>query len=255
MDVTDDAGLRTITIDRPAARNALTLSMAGDIADALETADPDDHDAVLLRGAGQSFSAGGDVVAMQDRGEDVRAEYEAIAGTFGRIVEAAMETPVPVVAKVRGDAIGAGLSLAAVSDLAFAAESARFSVAFVRVGLVPDTGGSVLLPHLVGLREAKRLALTGAFFDGRTAADIGVVTEAVPEADLDDAVDEALATLREHPTRTMGLIKDALHGSLGRDWRDALERETHIQAQARTTDEHDVALQSFLERWGLDGEG
>jgi len=248
----DDDGLRRITIDRPEARNALTLSMDADIADAIEDASPEEHHAILLEGAGESFCAGGDVVAMQERGTDVREEYERIASTFGRIVEAAMTAPVPIVAKVQGDAVGAGLSLVAVSDLAYAAESARFSVAFVRVGLVPDTGGSVLLPHLIGLRETKRLALTGEFFDGREAAELGLVTEAVPDDDLNATVDAALSTLESRPTRIVGLIKEAIHGGLGRDWRAALEHENQVQAQARDTVDHERAIAAFLERWDLD---
>ncbi|UWG47653.1 Enoyl-CoA hydratase/carnithine racemase [Halanaeroarchaeum sp. HSR-CO] len=249
--VSDDDGLRRITIDRPEARNALTLGMAADIADAIETAEPADHYAILLEGVGESFSAGGDVVAMQNRGTDVRAEFERIADTFGRVVEAAMTADVPIVAKVQGDAIGAGLSLVAVSDLAYASTDARFSVAFVRVGLVPDTGGSVLLPHLIGLRETKRLALTGEFFDGTEAADLGLVTDAVPADQLDDIVDDMLDTLADQPTRIVGLIREAIHGGIGRDWRSALEHENQIQAQARDTVEHAESVQAFVERWGL----
>ncbi|MFW6003355.1 MAG: enoyl-CoA hydratase/isomerase family protein [Halanaeroarchaeum sp.] len=252
MIVSDDDGLRRITIDRPEARNALTLGMAADIADAIESATPADHYAILLEGAGESFSAGGDVVAMQEGGADVREEFERIADTFGRVVEAAMTADVPIVAKVQGDAIGAGLSLAAVSDLAYASDSARFSVAFVRVGLVPDTGGSVLLPHLVGLRETKRLALTGEFFDGTEAASLGLVTDAVPEGELDAVVDDALETLADQPTRIVGLIREAIHGGLGRDWRSALEHENQVQAQARDTQEHTAAVQRFVDRWGLE---
>ncbi|MFW5924057.1 MAG: enoyl-CoA hydratase/isomerase family protein [archaeon] len=252
MDVADDGGTRHITIDRPAARNALTISMASDIADAIEGSTPTAHDAIVLSGSGESFCAGGDVVAMQNRGSDVREEFDGIAESFGRIVEAAMTASVPIVAKIQGDAIGAGLSLAAVSDFAYATESTRFSVAFVRVGLVPDTGGSVLLPHLIGLRETKQLALTGEFFDGTKAADIGLITAAVEPDELDDVVEETVSTLASQPTRTLGLIREAIHGGLGREWPDALERENQIQAQARDTQDHEDAVDAFVERWGLD---
>lgn len=248
IQVSDDAGRRTITIDRPEAKNAMTIEMAADLADAIEETTPADHDVVVLEGAGDTFSAGGDVVAMADRGADVREEYERIADSFGRIVEAAMSSPVPIVAKVRGDAIGAGLSLVAITDLAYAAEDVRFSVAFVRVGLVPDTGGSVLLPHLIGLRETKRLALTGEFFDGEAAAEMGLLTATVPDEDLDDTVEAAVAALEERPTRTLGMIKEAIHGGLGRDWRSALEHENHVQAQARDTEAHANALEAFMSR-------
>ncbi|MFB6134217.1 MAG: enoyl-CoA hydratase/isomerase family protein [Halanaeroarchaeum sp.] len=251
MAISDDDGLRRIQIDREEARNALTLSMAGDIADAIEEASAEEHSAILLEGAGDTFCAGGDVVAMQERARDVRTEFDRIAETFGRVVEAAMTSQVPIVAKIDGEAFGAGLSLAAVSDLAYASESAVFSVAFVRVGLVPDTGGSVLLPHLIGLRETKRLAFTGETFDGTHAADIGLVNAAVPEARLDDVVDDAVRSLESKPTRILGLTKEAIHGGLGRDWRTALEHENHVQAQARDTGDHEEAVADFVSRWGL----
>lgn len=246
--VTDDDGLRRITIDRPESKNALTPEMAAEIADALESSTPEEQYAVLIEGNGDAFSAGGDIKQMAAGGGDVRSEYERVAETFGRVVEAGMTADVPIVAKVDGDAIGAGLSLAALSDLAYAAEDARFSVAFVRVGLVPDTGGSVLLPHLIGLRETKRLALTGEFFDGREADEMGLVTEAVPADDLEEVVETALADLKAKPTRILGLIRETIHGGLGRDWRSALEHENQIQAQARDTDEHAQAVLSFLDR-------
>lgn len=249
--IADESGLRRIRIERQEARNALTLSMAADIADAIEATTPEDQYAILLEGAGDAFCAGGDVVAMQERGPDVRTEFDRIAATFGRIVEAAMTAHVPIVAKVDGEAFGAGLSLAAVSDLAYASESALFSVAFVRVGLVPDTGGSVLLPHLIGLRETKRLAFSGQTFDGSHAADIGLVTAAVADEELDDIVDDALRTLESQPTRIVGLTKEAIHGGLGRDWRTALEHENHVQAQARDTRDHEEAVADFVSRWGL----
>lgn len=252
IDVADGDGVRRITIDRPEARNALTISMASEIADAIEGTSPAAHDAILLSGTGDSFCAGGDVVAMQNRGPDVRDEFDRIANSFGRIVEAAMTASVPIVAKIQGDAIGAGLSLAAVSDFAYATESARFSVAFVRVGLVPDTGGSVLLPHLIGLRETKQLALTGEFFDGTKAADLGLITAAVESDELDPVVQETIATLGSQPTRTLGLIREAIHSGLGRSWREALEKENQIQAQARDTADHAEAVETFVERWGLD---
>lgn len=250
IDVTDDAGRRYVTIDRPEARNALTVEMAAALADTIESSDPAEHDAIVLEGAGGTFSAGGDVRAMGERADDVRAEYESIAATFGRIVEACITSPVPIVSVVRGDAIGAGLSLVAASDLAYAADSARFSLAFVRMGLVPDTGASVLVPHLIGLRQTMRLALTGEFVDAPEAASMGLVTAAVPEADLEETVETTLSALQAVPTRTAGLVKETIYGGLGRDWRTALEHENQVQAQARETPEHDAAVRAFVDRHG-----
>jgi 2-(1,2-epoxy-1,2-dihydrophenyl)acetyl-CoA isomerase len=240
-------GVRRVTFDRPDVMNAFTTDAAADLADELEALDPDSHDAVVLAGEGPAFSAGGDVQSMAEREENVREAYERVERTFGRLAEAAMESRVPIVAKVDGDAVGAGLALVALSDFAYAVPDARFSCAFVRVGLIPDTGGSFLLPRLVGLRAAKRLAFTAEFVDADEAADLGLVNEAVPEDELGETVESLLDTLRARPTETIGVIRQALHDNLGKGWGDALDHENLLQSQAYDTDEHEEGVSAFLE--------
>lgn len=247
MDVTDDDGIRTVTFDRPGAMNAMTPEVAGDLADAIAGADPTDHDAVVITGEGDAFSAGGDIQAMKERESEPQVAKERIDATFGRVFEAAMDSRVPVVSKVNGDAVGAGLAVVAVSDFAYAAESATFSCAFVRVGLIPDTGGTFLLPKLVGLRAAKRLAFTGEFFSAGEAADLGLVNETVPGDELDDAVDGILDKLRAGPSRTIGLMKRAMHENLGRGWNEAIDHENFVQVMAYNSPEHEEGVDAFLE--------
>ncbi|WP_101297240.1 enoyl-CoA hydratase/isomerase family protein [Halegenticoccus soli] len=248
MRITDDDGVRTITFDRPDAMNAMTADIAAELADEIEALDPAERDACVLTGEGRAFSAGGDVQAMAERDRSSREDYEMMRSTFGRAAEAAIGSAVPIVAKVNGDAVGAGLALTAVSDFAYAAESARFGAAFVRVGLVPDTGGTFLLPQLVGMRAAKDLAITGRLVGAEEAAELGLVNRVAPDEDLDDAVGELLETLRNRPTRTIGLIKEALHGNAGRGFRDALDYECMLQAQAYDTPEHEEGVSAFLEK-------
>jgi enoyl-CoA hydratase/carnithine racemase len=240
-------GVRRVTFDRPDVMNAFTTDAAADLAEELEALDPEDYDAVVLAGEGPAFSAGGDVQSMAEREENVREAYERVERTFGRLAEAAMESRVPIVAKVDGDAVGAGLALVALSDFAYAVPDARFSCAFVRVGLIPDTGGSFLLPRLVGLRAAKRLAFTAEFVDADEAADLGLVNEAVPEDELGETVESLLDTLRARPTETIGVIRQALHDNLGKGWGDALDHENLLQSQAYDTDEHEEGVSAFLE--------
>lgn len=240
-------GVRHVTFDRPAAMNAFTTDIAAALADKIEALDPDTHDAVVLTGEGDAFSAGGDVASMAERDGDVREYYETVEDTFGRLAEAAMESRVPIVARVNGDAVGAGLAVVALSDFAYAVPDARLSCAFVRVGLVPDTGGSFLLPRLVGLRDAKRLAFTAEFVDAAEASDIGLVNDVVPESNLDGVVDDLLDTLRARPTRTIGMIRQAIHDNLGREFGAALDHENLVQSHARDTDEHDEGVAAFLE--------
>lgn len=247
MDVSDDDSVRTITFDRPDVLNAFTTETAARLADAIEDPSVDSHDAIVLTGEGDAFSAGGDIESMADREESTAEAYDRVTETFGRLVETMLGSGVPIVAKVNGDAVGAGLAVTAASDFAYAVESATFSCAFVRVGLVPDTGGTFLLPQLVGLRAAKRLAMTGEFFSAAEAADLGLVNDAVPDEALDDAVDDLLETLEDRPTRTLGLTKRAFHENLGRGPDAAIDYENHVQALAYDTDAHEEGVAAFLE--------
>lgn len=248
MRITNEDGIRTVTFDRPDAMNAMTTDIAGELADTIESLDPAEHDACVVTGEGRAFSAGGDVQMMADRDWNGRESYETMRSTFGRVAEAAIESSVPIIARVNGDAVGAGMAITAVSDFAIAVDTARFGAAFVKVGLVPDTGGTFLLPQLVGLRAAKDLAITGRLVDAAEAADLGLVNETVEEEKLDEAVDELFETLKKRPTRTIGSIKRALHGNAGREWRDALDRECMLQAQAYDTPEHEEGVNAFLEK-------
>jgi 2-(1,2-epoxy-1,2-dihydrophenyl)acetyl-CoA isomerase len=247
MKTTTEEGTLTLTFDRPDSMNAFTTDAAAELAATVADADPKTHDAVVLTGEGEAFSAGGDIEAMAERDEQPREAYERICETFGQVVEEMLECPVPIVAKVNGDAVGAGLAITALSDFAYAVEDATFSCAFVRVGLIPDTGGSFLLPKLVGLRTAKRLAFTGEFFSAAKAADLDLINEAVPADELDERVEALLGTLSRRPTETIGLAKQAIHGNMGRQWRDAMDYENMLQVHAYGSDAHEEGVAAFLE--------
>jgi 2-(1,2-epoxy-1,2-dihydrophenyl)acetyl-CoA isomerase len=248
MDVTDTAGVRRITFDRPEASNAIDGATARELAATVEGVAPDTHDAVVLAGEGAAFSAGGDVAAMAEREERPETARRRLEDTFGRAFEALFTTPVPVVARVDGDAAGAGLSLVALADFAYAVADARFVAAFVHVGLVPDTGGTFLLPRLVGWRTAKRLAITGDPMSASAAAEAGLVNAVVAdETALEDRIDDLLSTLRARPTETVSQIKRAMHANLGREWGPALDYEQHVQALAYAGDAHEEGVAAFLE--------
>lgn len=246
MNTTTEDGILRITFDRPESMNAFDSETAVALADAVSTAEPGSHDAVVLTGEGEAFSAGGDIESMAEREETPREAHERVTATFGRVAESMFECPVPIVAKVNGDAVGAGLAVTALSDFAYAVEDATFSCAFVHVGLIPDTGGSYLLPKLVGLRAAKRLVFTGAFVDAVEASELGLINEAVSEAELDARVAALLETLVDRPTETIALAKEAIHGNLGRGWDDALAVETMLQTQAYGSGAHEEGVSAFL---------
>lgn len=247
MNVDDADSIRYITFDRPDVKNAFTASVARELTAALDDLDPDVLDAVVVTGEGDAFSAGGDIEAMAKRNETAREAYDRVRATLGRVAERVLSAPMPVVAKVNGDAVGAGLSLVAAADFAYAAESARFGASFVNVGLIPDMGGTVTLPRLVGLRPAKELAFTGDLIRAEEAAEMDLVNEVVSDDRLDETVDDLLGTLAAKPTENIALAKQAIHGNIGQPVHDGLQREAHYQTLAYDTDAHEEGVTAFLE--------
>lgn len=247
MQVDDTDGIRTVTFDRPNVMNAMNLEVASELADLFEEPTPEEFDAIVLTGEGDAFSAGGDIQAMAEREENTYDAYTRVLETFTRLADAMLSCPVPVVAKVNGDAVGAGLALVAASDFAIATESARFSAAFVKVGLIPDTGATLLLPRLVGLRTAKEMVFTGDLYSAEEAVDLGLVNDVVADDDLDDAVDELVEKLSRRPTRTIGLAKRAIHATMRMGVEDGLDYEALIQSTAYSTPDHLEGVSAFLE--------
>ena len=235
-----------LAFDRPDQRNAMNAQAARELVDGIESAVDDDARAVVVTGEGDSFSAGGDVQAMADREETPGESLERVEETLSALIEAILTAPVPVVARVNGDAVGAGTNVAAACDFVYAVEDARFGEVFVKVGLIPDSGGTFVLPALVGLRTAKELAMTGRLFDAREAAEMGLINRAVPASDLDDEVNDLLETLGHNPTETLALTKRGFHENIGRPMRDALEREAYLQLVAYGSDAHEEGVDAFL---------
>ncbi|RQH02360.1 enoyl-CoA hydratase/isomerase family protein [Natrarchaeobius oligotrophus] len=245
---TTDGRVRTLTLDRPESKNALTPDAAIETAEAIEDAVAADVRAIVLTGEGDAFSAGGDVEAMDERDETPRESYERMSETMNAVIETILNAPVPVVAKVNGDAIGAGTNLVAACDFAIASREARFGEVFVNVGLIPDSGGTVILPRLVGLRTAKELAMTGRIFDAEEAERLDLINRAVGPDDLEDEVDSLLATLGNRPTETLALTKRGFHGNVHRSLDEGLEYEALLQSLAYGTDAHDEGVAAFLEK-------
>jgi enoyl-CoA hydratase/carnithine racemase len=243
--VETDGRVHTVAFDRPEAKNALTADAATELVDALREAEDADARAVVLTGDGDAFCAGGDIEAMAARDETPGEAYDRVRETLTEVIETLLTLPLPVIAKVNGDAVGAGTNVAAACDFVYAVEDARFGEVFGNVGLIPDSGGTFILPALVGLRTAKELTLTGRLFDAPEAAEMDLINRAVPADDLDSEVAEVLATLDRKPTETLGLTKRGLHENIGRPFRDALEREAYLQVLAYGSDAHETGVEAF----------
>jgi len=243
VELTVDGGVATLELARPERRNALSRAAGHELIHALDRVAQDDSARVLiLTGTGGSFCAGADLTDL-----DPDRLGDAMAG-FNRIIPALRGMPQPVIAKVRGSAVGAGCSLALACDFVLADDTARFCQIFPRLVLSTDLGGSFILPRLVGMRRARELALLGDDVDGRTAATIGLIMRCVPADELDAAVkDLAMRLAGFSPSaqaRTKHLLDETWNGTLT----DALAREAEAQIANASTPEFKQALNHFRAR-------
>jgi 2-(1,2-epoxy-1,2-dihydrophenyl)acetyl-CoA isomerase len=245
----EDSGILTVTLARPEKKNALDLDTLGLLANAIEHArDEPKVRVVVLRAAGDSFSAGGDIQVMRQFAGDAQATLHRLRTGLNRLVTLLHDLPKPVVAAVQGNAYGAGAVLAFQCDLAVVADDATFSLSFRHVGLVPDTGGTWLLPRIVGLQRAKYLTWTAAPFSAADAVQWGLALRAVPKAQVEGTVRALASALADGPAATTGLSKAAIHANLDAPLEEALDREARVQACAFLTPEHAEGRDAFFDR-------
>ena len=244
----DRAGtVATITLNRPEARNALDLVMRQELVGALDEVEADASARVLvLTGAGGHFSAGGDVKSMQ--GQQTAALGRARLTALNRLIVRLVEFPRPVIAMVDGFAVGAGCNLALCCDLIVASDRARFGEVFAKIGLVPDGGGSWLLPRLVGMARAKELIFTADIIDAAEAARIGLVNRVVPAAELAQVTRALAERIAQGPPKALALAKHMVNRAASSDLASALDVEAFSQAIAVTGDEHREGLAAFFEK-------
>ncbi len=242
-------GILIVTLARPEKKNALDLETLGLLQQAIERAR--DHEAirvVVLAAEGDMFSAGGDIQVMKQFAGDAMATLDRLRRGLNRLVTLIHELPKPIVAQVQGNAYGAGAILAFQCDLAVVADDATFSLSFRHVGLIPDTGGTWLLPRVVGLQRAKYLAWTAAPFTAAEAVAWGLAFKAVPKTQLEGTVRNLAAALADGPAATLGLAKQAFQRNLDAPLAEALDREARLQAATFLTKEHAEGRDAFFER-------
>jgi 2-(1,2-epoxy-1,2-dihydrophenyl)acetyl-CoA isomerase len=228
--VASDGAVRTLTLNRPAALNSFTAQMHGELLPALDAAAADTSvRAVVVTGAGRGFCAG----------QDLSDPAMAGAGDVGAVIERwyrplAMRVrtmPVPVLAAVNGVAAGAGANFALCCDLVVAAKSASFIQAFSKIGLVPDCGGTWLLPRLVGRARALGLAMTGDKLPAEEAERIGLIWKCVPDESFAAEVQALAAKLAQMPSRALAATRRALDAAMAMDFADALTLEADTQRE------------------------
>lgn len=250
IDVSEDAGIVTITLNRPEKLNAFVGHMRRDLAEALEQAGSDRAiRVVLITGAGRAFCAGGDVPFMADLIERQDSEeFSRLLGSARRVVTAIRQMTKPVVAAVNGPAAGAGCNLALACDLRLASTQATFSQSFVKLGLHPDWGGTYFLPHLVTPNKACELFFLGEVIDAKEALRLGIVNWMVGPNELETATRELAERLRDAPPLSIAAAKQAVYLSQHAELEEMLRYET--EAQLRCFESHDAreGIRAFLEK-------
>lgn len=244
-------GVATLTLNRPDALNALDRRITDELHQALADAGADlEVRCLLITGAGRGFSAGADLTQLEDsyrRGEPVPLG-DLLRDGYNQIILPIVRMEKPVVAAVNGVAAGAGCSMALACDFRIASEKARFFQAFIKVGLVQDSGASYFLPRLVGFAKAMELALLGDIIDAETALRYGLVTKVVPHDTLMDEARSFSEQLASGPTRAFGLSKKALYFGSEGDLSKTMDYEADLQAQMALTADHMEGVKAFLEK-------
>jgi 2-(1,2-epoxy-1,2-dihydrophenyl)acetyl-CoA isomerase len=246
-----DSGVAVITLNRPAALNALTTEMAREFTSAIGEARERGARCLVLTGAGRAFCAGGDLREMQKVAEKegrIEAFFDEPLGLLNECILLLQQVPLPVIAAVNGAASGGGCNLALACDIVIAAESARFNQAFVKVGLSPDCGGTYVLPRLVGLKKAAELLMTGEQLDARTAVELGMINRAVADAEMMDAALSLATGLAQSPTAAIAKTKRLLAESATNDLRAQLEAERQAQIESGKTKDFLEGVAAFIEK-------
>ena len=249
--LTTDSGVATITLNRPDKSNAFDDEMTRELLDALKQVERDDVlRSVVLTGAGKNFCAGQDLGAFLERqkspeGISVR---EHLLNGYNKIVAKIRTIEKPFIAAVNGAAAGAGLGIACACDLRYASENAKFRMAFIGIGLAPDSGTSFLLPRIVGFGRALDMAITNELVDAREAFAWGLANRIYAPDELMPATLATAKELAEAPTRGIGLTKRAFNHALTSDLENALDYEAHLQNIAVETADHTEGVNAFLEK-------
>ena len=238
-------GIHVMTLNRPDRLNAFTFLLQAALMGALDSAEADpDCRAVLLHGAGRGFCAGQDLT-MVEPGVDLGDMLER---SFNPLVRRIRSFPLPVVCAVHGVAAGAGANLALACDIVLAGESALFIQSFVRIGLIPDAGGTWTLPRLAGDARARGMALLGEPVTAAQAEAWGLVWRTLPDDGLLPEAERLAMHLATQPTQAIALAKRALNASAGNTWDAQLDLERDLQRRTGQTPDFTEGVAAFLEK-------
>jgi 2-(1,2-epoxy-1,2-dihydrophenyl)acetyl-CoA isomerase len=245
----EDNGVANIALNRPEKLNAFDSALHDELYTALgDAADDEQIRCIVLRGEGRGFSAGADLaqVVREADGDPDLGEY--LRATYSRLVKRMVGIEKPIVAALNGPVYGAGVGIALACDLRVAAQSAKFSVAFIRIGLMPDAGVTFLLPRVIGLGRAMQMSMLGDVVDAEEAYRIGLVNNVVADDSLSEEARNLADRLAAMPTVALGRIKHSLYSSCERSVETALEAEAEGQTFCGYTQDHKEGVTAFFEK-------
>jgi 2-(1,2-epoxy-1,2-dihydrophenyl)acetyl-CoA isomerase len=247
--LTRDGGVARLELHRPDAAHAVNDALARDLMSAAIEVDEDPQvRAVVITATGRMFCVGGDLAQFHAAGEKLPALLKQVTANLHAGISRLARMRAPVIAGVNGAAAGAGFSLVCACDLAVAAESAKLSMAYTRIGMTPDGSGTWFLPRLIGSRRALELMLLNRALSAAEAADWGIVNEVVPDDQLDQRVMELAHQLAEGPTEAFAGVKRLMQLTWTEGFESQMEHESRGIADAARTRDGREGIAAFLEK-------
>jgi 2-(1,2-epoxy-1,2-dihydrophenyl)acetyl-CoA isomerase len=242
-------GIARITLNRPEANNAINLELSKDLMNAaISCSENPLVRAVIITGAGKVFCPGGDVKTFAAQGKNLPHYLRDVSTHLHAAISKLAHLDAPVIAAVNGVAAGAGMGLVCASDFALAADSARFTMAYTRIGLAPDGGSTYYLTRLVGLRKALELALTNRQLSAKEAMEMGIVSHVVSDTDLAAHVEVLANQIASGATKAFGATKRLLYNA----WTETLETQMELESQALCsmahTEDAREGIAAFIEK-------
>jgi len=242
-------GVATVTLNRPDVLNSFRRSMAAALIGALERVRDDDSlRAAVLTGAGRGFCAGQDLAEAMPKEGQMPDLGDIVRDSYNPVIKAIRSLEKPVICAVNGVAAGAGANLAFACDIVFASSSATFIQSFSRIGVIPDSGGTFILPRIVGLHRAAVMTMLGEKMTAEQAREWGLVYMVTEPGSLLETAVGTARHLATQPTRALGLTKRGFNRSLGIDIGEQLDYEEKLQREAGLTTDYAEGVRAFLEK-------
>ncbi|WP_175900739.1 2-(1,2-epoxy-1,2-dihydrophenyl)acetyl-CoA isomerase PaaG [Burkholderia vietnamiensis] len=242
------ANVATVTLNRPDKLNSFTRAMHRELQSALDEVEKAGARALILTGAGRGFCAGQDLADL-DFTPGASTDLGALIDEhFNPLIRRLQRMPIPVIAAVNGTAAGAGANLALACDLVFAARSSSFIQAFVKIGLVPDSGGTWFLPQRIGMARALGLALTGDKLGAEQAEQWGLIWRAVDDDTLAASVRQVANQLAHQPTLAIASIKQSMRDSISNTLDQQLDVERDLQRKLGQSYDYSEGVKAFIEK-------